>query len=230
MIERTCLIIDDENQEGIFEKIQRLGEKHNLKIECLQLNVGNQEYREFLDNEEISLQKVSEVFQERYKGKSIHVMAFDWNLGSNIKGPHIIKHFNDNKIRENIPKLLYSGALKEEVEKIFSLYKDGQFTFKKAWDEIQPLMATHATIFKERDTYENGIIELLKKVDDTFDSTIEEELRKFPDLVFKPGFTNKSFNGKTYQEIANLLNDKQLKNEFNKEIIQQVMAYLTEKI
>src|ERR1035437_3861547 len=102
MIKRTCLLIDDEKQDDIFPVIISEGKKYGLEIECLQLNVGNQENREFLENEEISLEKVIKVFLERFKGVKIDLIAFDWNIGSGIKGPEIIEFFIKNQIRKNV--------------------------------------------------------------------------------------------------------------------------------
>lgn len=231
MIKRTCLLIDDEKQDDVFPTIISEGKRYGLDVECLQLNVGNQEHREFLENEEVSLEKVLKVFREKYTGTKIHLMAFDWNIGSGIKGPQIIKYFNDNGVRENVPKMLYSGALKEEVEKLFTLYGEKKIPFKKAWSQISTLINSHALVFEQRDNYEVGIIEQLRKIHDTFESSIEDELRKFPDFKFQSAFINKNFRGKSFHEIAEILDgDQFLRNDFTREITQQVIAYLTERI
>jgi len=125
MIKRTCLLIDDEKQDENFPTIIDEGKKHQLDVECYQFNVGNQERRDLLENEEISLEKVVKVFKKEFKGIKFDLIAFDWNIGSGIKGPTIIKYFNDNNIRRSVPKILYSGVLKEEIEKLCNSYRDG---------------------------------------------------------------------------------------------------------
>ncbi len=231
MIKRTCLLIDDEKQDDIFPTIITEGRKYGLEIECLQLNVGNQEHREFLENEEINLEKVLNVFREKLTGVKIHLMAFDWNIGSGIKGPEIIKYFNDNGVRTNIPKMLYSGALKEEVEKLFISFRDKGTPFKHIWGQLSTLINTNALVFEQRDTYELGIVEQLRKIEDTVETSIEEELRKFPEFRFNSGVPNKHFKGKTFAEIAEIIEgDPFLRNDFTKDITQQVIAYLAEKI
>ena len=63
------------------------------------------------------------------------------------------------------------------------------------------------------------------------DLIIEEILKKFPDLKFGNKFVRPNFNGKTFLEIAKFIeNNDSIRNEFKKEIIEQVIAYLTEKI
>ena len=56
-------------------------------------------------------------------------------------------------------------------------------------------------------------------------------LEKYPELKFENNFVNEKFNGKTFQEIADFLkNNDSIAFEFKREIIHQVISYLTEKI
>jgi hypothetical protein len=232
MIKRTCLLIDDEKQDDIFPTIIEEGKKFNLDIQCYQFNVGNQERRDLLENEEISLEKVINVFKEEFKNIKLDLIAFDWNIGSGIKGPTIIKHFNDNDIRRNVAKILYSGALKEEIEKLCDDYrKNTSMTFKAIWGQLNTLLTTNALAFAGKDNYEVELVQQLRRIEDSVESSIEEELRKFPDFIFKSSFTNKQFKNKTFGEIADIIDgDKNLRCDLTKEITQQAIAYLTEQI
>lgn len=232
MIERTCLLIDDEKQDSNFPAIIEEGRKYGIEINCLQFNVGNQERRDLLDNEEISLEKVLAVFKKEFKATKIDLLAFDWNIGSGIKGPNIIKYFNDHDVRRNVPKILYSGALKEEVENLCDEYrKNERMPFRSIWDQFNTLLTTNALAYAGKDNYEKELVQQLRKIDDTFESSIEHELRKFPEFKFKSGFPNENFKNKSFEEIANIIDgDKNLRNDLTKEITQQVVAYLTETI
>lgn len=232
MIKRTCLFIDDEKQDEIFPTIKEEGAKHGIEIECLQFNVGNQERRDLLENEEISLEKVVKVFKEEFKSVKIHLIAFDWNIGSGIKGPTLIKHFNDNDVRKNVAKILYSGALEEEVQNLCEDYRNNlSMPFKDIWGQIKTLISTNTLDFVGKDNYEKRVVPILKNIDDTFEGSIEEELRKFPEFTFNSSFTSKHFNGKKFSEIADIIEgDPHLRNSLTKEITEQVMAYLTEKL
>jgi hypothetical protein len=158
-------------------------------------------------------------------------MAFDWNIGSGIKGPEIIEFFTKNNIRTYVPKMLYSGALKEEVEKLFLSFKRDETSFKAVWNQINTLINTNVLVFEQRENYEIGIVEQLRKIEDTVESTIEEELRKFPDFKFQSSFTNKEFKDKSFIEIAEILEkNPSQRNDFTREITEQVIAYLTERI
>lgn len=232
MIKRTCLLIDDEKQDANFPTIKSEGLKFNIDIEIYQFNVGNQERRDLLENEEISLQKVVQVFKKEFKNIKFDIIAFDWNIGSGIKGPTIIQYFNDLGIRKNVTKILYSGALREEVEKLFDDYrKNPKMPFNKIWGQLNPLLTTNALAFAGKENYEVELVQQLRKIDDSFDSSIEEELRKYNNNIFKHGFPNKQFKGKTFGEIADIIDgDPNLRNDLTKEITQQIMAYLTETI
>lgn len=232
MIKRTCLLIDDEKQDENFPAIIAEGKKHCLDIDCYQFNVGNQERRDLLDNEEISLAKVVSVFREEFRDVKIDLIAFDWNMGSGIKGPDVIKYFNDNDVRKNVAKILYSGALKEEIEKLCTDYRnDPNMSFKTIWAPLNTLLTTNALEFAGKENYETILVQQLLKIDDTIESSIEEELRKFPDFVFRSSFPNKHFKNKTFRDIAQMIDaDKNLRRDLTKELTEQIIAYLTEKI
>jgi hypothetical protein len=229
MTQRTCLIIDDDDQSEVFDTIKREGQKHGLDIECLQFNVGNPSEREILVEEQVSAEKVIEVLRERYRGKKIHLIAIDWDLSvPSMSGPQLIKRLNDNNLRDKVPKILYSGILKNEIEKLCNEFKAGDKQFQNIWGEINTLITTDIKKFAKRDEYEIEIVNQLKKVEDSIESSIEEELLKYPDAVFKNSFVSKNFNGKSFEEIAKIIEtDTPLRNELTKEVTQQVMAYIS---
>lgn len=232
MIKRTCLLIDDEKQDDNIPIIISEGEKYNIEIEVYQFNVGNQERRDLLENEEISLEKVGQVFRSEFRHVKFDLIAIDWNIGSGIKGPTLIQYFNESGIRKNVPKILYSGALREEVEKLFDDYRQNtSMTFKSIWGQLRTLLTTNALAYAGKENYELELVQQLRKIDDSVESTIEQELRANNDYIFKLGFPNKQFKGKSFGEIADIIdNDPNLRSNFTKEITQQVIAYLTERI
>lgn len=231
MIKRTCLLIDDDKQDDIFPTIAEEGKKYDLEIKCLQFNVGNQERRDLLTKEEIDLDKVVSVFRNEFRGINIDLIAVDWNLSSaRINGPILINRFNESSLRVRTPKLLYSGVLKDEIEKIINNYReDNTILFRDIWLHINAIISCNITTFVTREEYEYGIVEQLRRIDDTIETSIEDELRKFPDLKFQTSFIRKFFKGKSFGEIAEILDkDVKLKNEFTKEITEQTIAYLSE--
>lgn len=231
-MEKRCLIIDNEEQVSSIETIERLGRAKGIKIICDEFNVGMLDRDEFFTDRRIDIIKVLEQFSQKYKSSTYHIVAFDWDLGDNeINGVELIRKFQEHKFLINTPKILYSGLLKDEISTQLEKYrKDSKHKPALiAW--INTLIKVDVKNFVDRTVYEQEIITLLSKTDETLDLIIEEQLKKFPDLKFGNSFTSNSFNGKTFLEIAHTLEENDLiRNDFKKEIIQQVIAYLTERI
>jgi len=231
-MEKRCLIIDNEEQVSSIETIERLGRAKGINIICDEFNVGMLDRDEFFTDRRIDINKVLEQFSKKYKNSTYHIVAFDWDLGDNeINGVELIRKFQEHKFLINTPKILYSGLLKDEISTQLEKYrKDSKHkSALLAW--INTLIKVDVKNFVDRTVYEQEIVTHISKTDETIDLIIEEELKKFPDLKFGNSFTSKSFNGKTFLEIAHALEENDLiRNDFKKEIIQQVIAYLTERI
>lgn len=232
MIKRTCLIVDDDDQSDIFPLIQKEGLKYNIDIECIQFNIGNPSENTILKEQTVDYELVLNVFKQRFTGTKIDLIAVDWDLNNpTLTGPLFIKLLNDNNQRLKIPKMLYSGVLKAEIEKICTEFKNNNKQFNDIWREINTLIETDIRKFVNRDVYNSEVVQILRKVDDDFESSIQLILRNFPDFVFKNNFPNPQFKNKTFSQILNIVeNDPVLRNELNKEISEQVISYLTEKI
>ncbi len=75
---------------------------------------------------------------------------------------------------------------------------------------------------------------ILKFLQEEIQSTeliVSQILMKHPDFIFDNNFVNEKFNGKSFKDIADFLESDDLTaNEFKREIIHQVISYLTEKI
>ncbi|MEP5233246.1 MAG: hypothetical protein ABJQ86_00455, partial [Cyclobacteriaceae bacterium] len=63
------------------------------------------------------------------------------------------------------------------------------------------------------------------------DLIVSNVLTRHPEFIFDNKFINEKFQGKTFAELSETLDgDIKLDNEFKKEIIEQVIAYLTKPI
>jgi len=231
-MEKRCLIIDNEEQVSSIETIERLGRVRGLVVTCDEFNVGMLEKDEFFTDNRIDINKVIEQFIQKHKGFTYHLVAFDWDLGDEIiNGVELIRKFQENKFLINTPKILYSGLLKNEISSLLERFRRDELTKPVLINWINTLVKIDVRNSVDRISYEQEIITQLTKTDETLDLIIEEELKKYPDLRFTNSFTSKGFNGKTFLQIATTIeNDDLLRNDFKKEIIQQVIAYLTEKI
>lgn len=225
-MKKKCIIFDNEDQSESIEKLIRDGKLIGIEIDCEQFNVGSPELTEVLTNGEIDIDKVIVEYKRRYKKETFHLAAFDWQLDDDkIDGVELIRQLTHNKILKNTPKIIYSGLLNDILGDILKSENS------KNQEKLTTLVNGDIRGFYKREKYDADILNFLSANDEHVDLIVEEELKKFPELIFKNSFTNNNFNGKTFLEIADFIeNHDNIRNEFKKEIIQQVISYLTEKI
>jgi hypothetical protein len=240
MIKRTCLIIDDEDQSEEIEKLVRDASYQGIELVCHQFNVGNTSCTEFLTNGLIDIQKVVDEFNKKFKSIHFDIVAFDWHLDDeNVTGVELIRKFTYHKIARYSPKIVYSGVLDDVIKKIIQenleLKKD-KGTFKPiikddAIRKIKSLVKNRVYEYLDRDSRDPMILKFLKEEIQSTELIVIQVLEQYPELRFENNFVNEKFNGKTFKEIADFLkNNDSVALEFKREIIQQVVSYLTEKI
>ena len=240
MIKRSCLIIDNEDQTEEIEKLVRDAKHQGIELECNQFNVGNTAYSDILTNGFIDIEKVCREFKNKFKGKYFDIIAFDWDLeDDNITGVELIRQFTSNRIARYSPKIVYSGVLDDVIKDIIQENLDlvkVKDKFKpvikdKAITKIKSLVRNRVFDYLDRGNRDPMILKFLAEEIQSTELIIVQVLEQYPELKFENNFVNEKFSGKTFQEIADFLkNDDSMANEFKREIIQQVIAYLTEKI
>jgi hypothetical protein len=226
MVKKCCILFDNEDQSAEIEKMIRNGRTKGIELECEQFNVGSTEFDEVLSEGKIDTQKVVLEYKKRFKNKTFQLAAFDRDLSDpTIDGVDLIRHLTANNILKNTPKVIYSGLLQDIFSDLDTKNKTDLIK------RIKTLVNNDVKGYFERDDYETDILNVLLNNEESIDLIIEDELNKFPDFIFRNKFVNKSFNGKTYAEISNFLDTNTvIRNEFKKEIIQHIIAYLTEKV
>jgi CheY-like chemotaxis protein len=223
---RKCLIIDNEDQTEEIEKLLRDAKNDGIELTCEQFSIGDPSYVEVLTEGEIDIKKVISEYRRRFNGDVFHLAAFDYQLDDNINGVELIRQLKANKIFRTTPKIVYSGLMDDILKTIIrDESRDNAVT------RIKALVKNGVIDYIERDNRDIEIRNFFKTNIESTDLIIEEELKKFPDLIFEQNFINKNLVGKTFLEIAKHIEaNDQIRNEFKKEIIQQTIAYLTEKI
>jgi len=241
MIKRSCLIIDNEDQTEEIEKLVRDAKNQGIDLDCKQFEVGKTSYREVLSSGKIDLQKVENEFKKRYKNIVFDIIAFDYELDDeDINGVELLRDFNKKKIFKYSPKLVYSGVLdnvlKDIIEPSLDILKltnkpDRAIIKQDGLVKIKSLIRHRVFEYLDRDNRDAIIIKFLKEEIQSTELIVTQALRMYPDFIFENNFVNDKFNGKTYEEIANFLEgDDTIGSEFKREIILQVISYLTEKI
>lgn len=229
---KRCIIIDNDDQTEEIKKLIRDAKAKGISIECEQFNVGSTFDNDLLSEGAIDIDKVVAEYKRRFKGVTFHLAAFDWDLSdAKIDGVELMRLLIHHKIFRNTPKLLYSGLLEDKLASKIDEFKNGSVTKKELLDRIKTLINADIKGFVARENYDGDIIRVLEGTDETLDLIIEEELSKFPELIFSNKFVNKNFNGISFAEISMILQEQDAhRNDFKREIIQQVISYLTEKI
>ena len=228
---KNCLIIDNTDQSATIERLISKGGKRGIIIDCDQFNVGSAEDDALLSQGKIDIEKVVRKFRERYGEKAFHIVAIDWRLNDDdIDGVELIKNFTASHILKHIPKILYSGGLEQILTAKINEFKKSQNQSALLF-YIQTLIKNDFKDFVDRSEYEDDILKVLESMGESMDIIIEDELKKFPKLKFQNSFINRKFNGKSFAQLSDDLgSDDKLRNDFKREIIQQVIAYLTEKL
>lgn len=229
---KTCLIIDDEDQTAEIEKLIMLGKKRGIDLECEQFNVGSSQEDAMLTEGKIDIAKVIEEYKSRFKHITFHLAAIDWQLSDDdIDGIELLRIFNANRILRHTPKILYTGLLDDILSSLLDDFKNGKLRKISLLKRIKILVKSDIKDFVGRENYEQHMLSFLATTDETMDLIIEEELRKFPNLKFNTSLVSQGFNGKTFEEIARDIEENDsLRNKLKKEILQQIIAYLSEKL
>ena len=229
---KSCIIFDNDDQSEIIQKLERDAKSQGIQIECLQFNVGSTSENDLLTEGKIDRSKVITEFKKKFKGMTFHLAAFDWDLSDDIiDGVELIRILENNRLLKNTPKLLYSGLLEERLSSTLDDFKKSTLNKTEVLNKFKALIKADIKDFVPRENYERDIIRILRETDETLDLILENELNKFPDFKFSNRFVNDNFKGKSFADISKMLEENDHnRNEFKKEIVQQVIAYLTEKI
>lgn len=241
MIKRTCLIIDNEDQSEEIVKLVRDARNQGIDLDCHQFEIGMTSYLEVLSSGKIDLTKIETEAKRRFKKITFDIIAFDYELDDeDINGVELLRNFNQKNIFKYSPKLVYSGVLdnvlKDIIEPSLDILKlpsqpDKAIIRQDGLSKIKSLIRYRVFDYLDRDHRDARIIKFLKEEIQSTELIVTQALRLYPDYKFENNFVNAEFNGKTFTELADFLeNDEKLGNEFKREIIHQVISYLTEKI
>lgn len=218
---KTCLIIDDNLQDEVIEKIVNKLKGKNIDIKCLQFNIGSLERSDLLTEGKIDITKVINQFQKEFTSIKIDLICIDYNLeDEEINGLDILRDIH--KLRSTSLFIMYSSNLNQLVQRIIDGYDQGNDP-KKIFNKIKFLIRYKIHDFVGRDNYDDVVINLLSKNSQTLESMVEEKLLEYPDMVFQN--TYPVFQGKTLLEIAQEIRFGSVHgNDFMKELIEQAIS------
>ena len=107
-----------------------------------------------------------------------------------INGVELIRQLKANRIFRNTPKIVYSGLMDDILKTIIrDESRDNAVT------RIKALVKNGVIDYLERDNRDIEIRNFFKTNIESTDLIIEEELKKFPDLIFEQNFRSNSSTG-----------------------------------
>lgn len=223
MSDKLCIIIDDKDQQRVFDSDVVVPlKREGYYVDGILINTTDPEILD--DENNIDMDKLKAKIEEAMNGKSIDIIATDFDLSDEkINGIQVIEVIR--KIRAGVPVLLYSGKLEEVIQSILGEYKT------KNADElikgIRKLMKYNIVDYVERTDYPATIRKLLKDKKIQLSALLLQKIREHSDMEFKSCY--KPFAGKKLKDIANEIEKQTIqRREFQEELLEQAIAYLIE--
>lgn len=228
-MEKICLIIDDENQNEVFEaKIREILKRKGIEVKLIYIDASSSEVRD--DDLNINIQKFSDKIDAEIQGKSVDVIACDYNLAdaasdNKIMGTDIIEILRIK--RKHTPIILYSGNYEVIIKDIFDAYKNEKCSENDCIGKINKIYNSNILEFLRRATYPEKVNLVLLNPPEKSDQIILSELRNYGNYKFQSAYP--IFDGRTLTQIANEIDKGSYDgNRFLLEIIQQVTSYMIE--
>lgn len=231
-MDKTVLVIDDEDQQDDIRSLESLASRKGINLTCYQFNVGGQNEPGLLTAGRIDVDKVKSAYKERFRDRGIefNMIVCDWGLSDEfVDGAELMRKLVGDCFSHKIPIILYSGLLREKIEEQLDKYdKKEPETKEPVVKYIVSLIRSNYLDFVGRETLKSTVIGHLKDSED-IDIALQMVLNKYPDKVMAVGHGH-SLENKTFAEVAALLRtNEEVRYDFKRNVIEEVIQYLTEK-
>ncbi|WP_101690209.1 response regulator [Dysgonomonas massiliensis] len=222
MNKKTCLIIDDEDQRGVFKTgIQDVLKRDGYHVDLIFIHTVCQEVLD--ENQDIDKEKLTNYIKSEIDGKPIDIIVTDFNLSDkNINGLDVIEIIREDRIKT--PIVLYSGN-REEVIKSTVFNGEDLKPSDELIRSVKRLMLHNISEFTDRTTYTEEVNKLLKKKENSTQQVLLRKLREFSKEEFKICYPE--LGGKKFEDIASEIEKDSLQGQkFQAELIEQVLSYM----
>lgn len=226
MIDKFCIIIDDEPQDGIIKNLCRGLKRENINLECEQLNPQDDKYNKNKGTESapeyvIDLDEIiKDLNTSKYLKRKVDLIACDYSLQDDeVNGFEIIRKLR-NELNYNKEIVLYSANLDNVIREILE-----DRNKQKHIQKIRNLVNAKISDICKRESYKTTIIGVLKQNKFSLESELESRLYKHSDLKFKSTFP--VFKDKLLAEIIDEIRSNSPQAvEFQKELIERIVSNL----
>lgn len=223
MIQKTCLIIDDNDQKDILDQLVDKARKKGITLRYRQFNVGSTERNDLLEQGAINLPLVIDKFKSEFDEWVFDLICVDFQLeDENVSGLDVLKAVYD--LRCTSQYMVYSSNLDLVVKSIIENY-DADKDKTKLIARIKSLTKYKITEFTARDRYDAVILEILAKNELNIGIAFEKKLLEYPELIFQS--TYPKFERLSLRDIAyEIRKSSHHGQSFTIELIEQAVAHM----
>lgn len=232
-MDKLILVIDDNDQTNVIEELVReADESLGVNLSYRQFNVGSPNEPELLTDGKIDVDKVKAAYKERFKkhGLVFNMIVCDWDLSDpDIDGAELLRRLGTECFNHKTPRILYSSLLHEKLEEQLDKYdKDNDATKEPVIKYIASLVNANYLAFVPREEMKNPVLAHLRD-SENLDYILEDALLRHPKFMMAVGHGH-NLEGHTFAEAAKLIfSNAEVSYDFKRDIIQEVVLYLTEK-
>lgn len=230
-MDKLILMIDDNDQKNVIKELVGNAEKKGINLMCHQFNVGSPNEPSLLTEGKIDANKVKSAYKERFKDKGLvfNMILCDWDLSDEIiDGAELLRKMGSECFNQKTPKILYSSLLWQKIEEQLNKYdKENDETKDSVIKYIASLINGNYLAFVPREELKNSVLNNICE-SESLDFLLEDTLLRYPDYVMAVGHGH-NLEGRTFSEVAELIRDSKVKYDFKRDIIQEVVHYLTQK-
>lgn len=228
MIDKFCIIIDDEDQNEIVENLREDAAKQGIRLNCFQMNPQSEAYYKNKGTPErpdyvIDLDKVSsDLLTPAYRKLKVDIIACDYDLQDDeVNGYTLIGKLRGHlKYQKEI--ILYSANLDRVVNAILKVDNP-----KELYTQVRHLAHARIRDFHDKNDYRQSIITALKDTTFSLESELETLLTKYADLTFNSVFP--PLRGKKIAEILGEIEAGSKEGKgFQKALLENAIAHMVE--
>lgn len=231
-MDKQILVIDDDDQKNVIDELVREAEKKGINLMYQQFNVGSPNEPSLLTDGKIDVDKVKSSYKERFKKKGLvfDLIVCDWNLSDElIDGAELLRRLDTECFNHKTPRILYSSLLHEKLREQLDKYYQGDAAIKDAVVKyLASLINANYLAFVQREELKGTVLAHLRD-SENLDFILEDTLLRYSDSVMAVGHGH-NLEGRTFADVAKLIQtNDEVSYDFKRDIIQEVIHYLTEK-
>lgn len=227
MLERICIIIDDEDQDSTIENIVDALRRDGINLTCAQLNPADKKYRKTtgpatapiisIDIDEI----LRELRTDEYFRRRVDLIALDYDFDDEeVNGFDLIDALRRDNYRGEI--ILYSGGYETLINNIL----DGASKSDQI-KKIKSLGRSNIRYISDRTDYKETVIGCIRNPEASLETQLERMLEHAGNVAFSQ--FPEEFKGSSVDEMLHEIRKRtDLGKKFERRILEFAVSNLIE--